>query len=148
MPLPARRIFANPGTITGSIGVIMEFANFQELLREDRPANEVVKSGEHKDIGSPIRPMTEADRQILQAMIDDVHEPVYRCGRPKGANLSLRRCEVLPTAGSLPVGRHWPPVWSMNLAICRMPSPLPAELGGIDGEPDVVYPPGKQLATD
>ncbi len=70
---PARVIFANPGTITGSIGVIMEFTNVQELLEKIGLHSQVVKSGKHKDIGSPVRPMTEEDRALLQALIDDVH---------------------------------------------------------------------------
>lgn len=72
--LPADSIFALPGTITGSIGVIMEFPNVQELLRNVGVGWEVVKSGEHKDIGSPARPLTDEDRQILEDLVRDVWE--------------------------------------------------------------------------
>lgn len=72
--LAADSIFALPGTITGSIGVIMEFPNAQELLRKVGLGWEVVKSGEHKDMGSPVRPLDPADREIFEALVRDVHE--------------------------------------------------------------------------
>lgn len=72
--LPADSIFSLPGTITGSIGVIMEFPNVQELLQNVGVGWEVVKSGPHKDIGSPVRPLTDEDRQILEDLVHDVWE--------------------------------------------------------------------------
>ncbi len=72
--LPADSIYALPGTITGSIGVIMEFPNAQELFRKVGIGWEVVKSGPHKDVGSPFRPMTEEDREILERLVGDVWE--------------------------------------------------------------------------
>lgn len=71
--LGAGRIVANPGTLTGSMGVILKFANLEELFHKIGYKSEVVKSGHLKDIGSPSRPLTEEERVILQAMIDDVH---------------------------------------------------------------------------
>jgi len=69
----ADSILANPGTITGSIGVIMEFAHFEELFRKIGMGYDVVKSGEFKDTGSWSRPMTEGERALLQATVDDIH---------------------------------------------------------------------------
>jgi protease-4 len=66
-------IFANPGSLTGSIGVILNFTNWEELIQKIGLKFEVVKSGPHKDIGSPSRPMTEEERRIMQEMIDDVY---------------------------------------------------------------------------
>ena len=71
--LGARRIVASPGTLTGSMGVILKFANLEELFDKIGYRSEVVKSGKLKDIGSPSRPMTPEEREMLQAMIDDVH---------------------------------------------------------------------------
>ena len=65
-------IVANPGTMTGSIGVKMEFANIEKLLEKIGVKGMVVKSGEYKDVGSPFREMTENERSILQGVIDDV----------------------------------------------------------------------------
>lgn len=69
----ADKIVANPGTLTGSIGVKMEFANLEKLLEKIGVQGMVVKSGEYKDIGSPFRTMTEAEKKLLQSVIDDVH---------------------------------------------------------------------------
>ncbi len=69
----AQRIFANPGTITGSIGVIMSFPDYQELMGKVGVKTEVVKSGRFKDIGSSTRDFTVEDRALLQGLIDDVH---------------------------------------------------------------------------
>lgn len=69
----AEKIYANPGTLTGSIGVLMEFANVEELLGKIGLKGYVVKSGEYKDIGSPIRPMTDQERELLQGVIDNTY---------------------------------------------------------------------------
>ncbi|NIQ02064.1 MAG: signal peptide peptidase SppA, partial [Nitrospinaceae bacterium] len=69
----ADRIFANPGTLTGSIGVIMAFSNIQKLIDKLGIRPEVIKSGEFKDAGSPVRPMTPEERNLLQTVVDDVH---------------------------------------------------------------------------
>lgn len=69
----ADKIVANPGTITGSIGVKMEFANIEKLLEKIGVKGMVVKAGEFKDIGSPFRDMTDQEKKILQGVIDDVH---------------------------------------------------------------------------
>ncbi len=65
-------IVANPGTMTGSIGVKMEFANVEKLLEKIGVKGMVVKSGEYKDVGSPFREMTEKEKALLQGVIDDV----------------------------------------------------------------------------
>jgi protease-4 len=66
-------IVANPGTITGSIGVIMGYTNFQEVFRKIGLTPVVIKSGEFKDIGSPIREMTEKEKKILQNFVERIH---------------------------------------------------------------------------
>jgi protease-4 len=70
---PANIIFANPGTITGSIGVLMKLANFQTLLDKVGIKSTVLKSGEFKDTGSPVRPLTKQDQKILQGIIDSMY---------------------------------------------------------------------------
>ena len=71
--VPATKIFANPGTITGSIGVIMEVPNVQGLLNKIGVKAEVIKSGKNKDIGSYFKSMTGEQRRILQDALDNVH---------------------------------------------------------------------------
>jgi protease-4 len=137
---PARQIFANPGTITGSIGVIMEFTNFQELLEKIGLHSQVVKSGKHKDIGSPVRPMTDEDRAILQGLIDDVHSQ-FIDSVAAGRHLDPQKVRVLAD-GRIFTGRQArdlglvDELGSLDAAVRRA-----GELGGVDGKPEVVYPP-------
>ena len=66
-------IVANPGTITGSIGVIMGYTNFRQLLDKIGMVPVVIKSGPYQDTGSPTREMREDEREILQAITDGIH---------------------------------------------------------------------------
>jgi len=69
----ADRIFANPGTITGSIGVIAQWYDYSDLLRWAKMRSIVIKSGELKDSGSGFRPMTAEEKIYFQSLIDDMH---------------------------------------------------------------------------
>ncbi|MFQ5694036.1 MAG: signal peptide peptidase SppA [Nitrospinota bacterium] len=71
--LASDKIFANAGTITGSIGVVFQLSNVEGLLKKVGLRFEVMKSGAHKDLGSPLRPLSPEDRKIIQRVIDDVH---------------------------------------------------------------------------
>ena len=68
----AKKVYANAGTITGSIGVIMEFANLEKLYEWAKIQRYVIKTGKFKDAGSEYREMTAEERALLQAMVDDV----------------------------------------------------------------------------
>ena len=137
---PADRIVANPGTITGSIGVIMGFTNYQELLNKIGLQSSVVKSGKHKDIGSPVRPMTEEDRAILQAIIDDVHRQFVEA-IAKGREMDF------DTVFSLADGRIFSGAQAKELGLVdelgnfQDAISLAASLAEIDGDPRIVYPP-------
>jgi protease-4 len=140
---PAREIVANPGTITGSIGVIMEFTNFRELLDKIGLNSVVVKSGEYKDIGSPTREMTDTEREILQNLIDDVHSQFV-------ASVAEGRKLDEAVVSSIADGRIFSGRRAMDMGLVDMMGNLEvavkraAELAGVDGDPDVVYPPGKK----
>jgi|CXWL01.1.fsa_nt_gi protease-4 len=67
------KIVAHPGTLTGSIGVIFAVSNLEGLFSKIGYKTDPIKSGKHKDIGSPARPMTPEERQILQSLIDDAY---------------------------------------------------------------------------
>jgi protease-4 len=71
---PATLIVANPQTLTGSIGVIMEFPVLKGMMDKLGVKVEVVKSRVHKDIGSPFRDMTDRDRELLQGVVTDVYD--------------------------------------------------------------------------
>ncbi len=72
--LGADKIVANPGTITGSIGVIAEFFNFAELVDKLGIKAETIKSGKFKDSGNPYRELTGEERRYFQEMIDDSYQ--------------------------------------------------------------------------
>jgi protease IV len=72
--LAADSIFALPGSITGSIGVLMEIPDASELMSRVGVRLETVMSAEHKDLGSPFRPLGPGEREILDALVMDVYE--------------------------------------------------------------------------
>jgi len=136
---PAQKIFANPGTITGSIGVIMEFTNLEELMKWLKVKPEVVKSGRFKDIGSPYHPMTPEEQAFLQAFVDDAHRQ-FEEAVAKGRKLPMEEVRRLADgriftgaqAKELGLVDELGGIWA---AIDRA-----AKLGGIEGEPRVVWP--------
>ena len=73
----ADKIVAQPGTITGSIGVIMQGMNIAPLLEKFGVSVKPIKSAKHKDIGSPYRAMTEEEEQLLQDMINDTYAQFF-----------------------------------------------------------------------
>ena len=85
----ADKIVANPGTLTGSIGVKIELANFQKLLEKIGIKGMVIKAGKYKDMGSPYREMTEAEKRHLQGVIDDTHEQFIEAVA-KGRGMTIR----------------------------------------------------------
>lgn len=70
----AEKIFANPGSMIGSIGVIMQTFNISELMEKIGIRSEVVKSAENKDLGSLFREMSPEERRLLKYVIDDTHD--------------------------------------------------------------------------
>lgn len=66
-------IFANPGTMTGSIGVIIQTANFKDLFKKLGVSYNTIKAGEFKDILSMARDMKASERQLLQIMVDETY---------------------------------------------------------------------------
>jgi protease IV len=69
----ADKIFANPGSITGSIGVIAEWYNYGDLLKWAKLQSVVIKSGDLKDAGSPTRPLTDAEKAYFQGLINNMY---------------------------------------------------------------------------
>lgn len=67
------KIIAMPTTLTGSIGVIMELINYQGLINKIGLKETVIKSGKYKDIGSPVRQMTQEEREMLQSIINETY---------------------------------------------------------------------------
>ncbi|MCK5011952.1 MAG: signal peptide peptidase SppA, partial [Deltaproteobacteria bacterium] len=91
----ADKIVANPGTLVGSIGVILQIENIEELLNKIGLRRKVVKSGKYKDIGSITRPMTEEEEATLQVFSDDIYNQFVDA---VAEGRSMKREEVLKIA--------------------------------------------------
>jgi protease-4 len=140
----ADAIVANPGTLTGSIGVIMRFAQAEELLRKIGVGYEVVKTGEYKDIGSPSRPLTPEERVLLTDLLDDVYDQFVSVIVDER---DLERSFVQSFSdGRLLTGRQ---AFEMGLVDSlgdfRDAIMLAGQMAGIDGEPVLVRPRRKTL---
>lgn len=74
----ARRIYASAGTLTGSIGVIMQFVDASKLMEKVMLDQKNIKAGRYKDIGSPTRPMTMEEQGLMEGMVAGVHNQFIR----------------------------------------------------------------------
>lgn len=91
---PASKIVANPGTITGSIGVIAHHLIVGDLLKRWHLRWEVIQSGKMKNLGSPLRKLKPEERRILQTMTNDVHDQFIQAVA-KGRKLKLEKVKNL-----------------------------------------------------
>jgi protease-4 len=131
------RIVASPGTLTGSIGVIMELANVQGLLEKVGVQSVVIKSGKHKDLASPFRTMSVEDRAILQTVLDDVHDQFIQA---VAAGRAMKVDQVRALAdGRVFTGRQAKTAMLVDeLGDLQDAIKLAGKMGGIAGEPRVV----------
>jgi protease IV len=133
------RIVANPGTLTGSIGVIMETANVEGLLQKIGVEGVVIKSGKFKDVGSPLRKMSADERGLLQGVMDDVHKQFIEAVA-EGRSLELRAAQALAD-GRIFTGRQAKEAKLVDeLGDLEDAIQLAAEVVGIEGEPKVIEP--------
>lgn len=133
------RIMANPGTLTGSIGVIMEMANIEGLLKKIGVEGVVVKSGRYKDVGSPLRKMSDEEQALLQSVMDDVHKQFIEAVA-EGRSLEVGDVKALAD-GRIFTGRQAKDARLVDeLGNLDDAIQLAAEIAGIEGEPKVVEP--------
>jgi protease-4 len=144
---PATKIYANPGTLTGSIGVIMEIPNLKGLMDKVGIKSEVIKSGKHKDIASVFRGIGEAEKKILQGVLDDVHEQFIQAVSD-GRTLSIEHVTEIAD-GRVFTGRQAKETGLVdeigNIQDAIMEA---ARLSGIEGEPQVVSRKEKRSIID
>ncbi|MFA7383597.1 MAG: signal peptide peptidase SppA [Desulfurivibrionaceae bacterium] len=145
--LGASKIVANPGTLTGSMGVILKFVNLEGLFGKIGYKSEVVKSGRMKDIGSSSRPMTDEERQMLQGMIDNVQSQFVQA---VSESRSLPVAEVRKIADGRIFSGQQAKEYGLidqlgNFSDAVM---LAAELAGIKTEkmPELIYPQEKDFS--
>lgn len=135
----ATRIVANPGTLTGSIGVILQLAEIEGLLRKVGVRYEVIKAGRLKDSGSFARPMTPEERAVLQAVLDDMHDQ-FISAIATGRRMPKERVRALAD-GRVYSGRMAQQLGLVDaLGGLDDAIRLAGELGGIPGKPRVVRP--------
>jgi protease-4 len=131
------KIVASPGTLTGSIGVIMEIPNVEGLLKKVGVESIVIKSGAHKDTGSPLRAMSPEERALLQSVLDDVHQQFIEAVA-KGRGLTVVDVTGLAD-GRIFTGRQAQAVGLVDqLGDLRDAIHAAATLVHIEGEPEVV----------
>lgn len=141
-----KKIFANPGTITGSIGVIMEFANLSKLYEWAKVQRYSIKTGKYKDAGAEYRELTPEERGLFQNMVDDVLSQFKEA-------VSSGRKMTLPEVTAIADGR----IFSGNqakkaklvdeLGSLQDAANEAAKLAGIKGKPHVIYPEKKRRSV-
>jgi protease-4 len=130
-------ILANPGSLTGSIGVIFEYMTAEQLMQKLGVRLEVYKSGPTKDIGSFHRDPTPAERALLEGMVNDVYNQFVDA---VAEGRRLPREKVLALAdGSVFTGRQALAAGLVDaLGGFHESVLMAARLGGIDGKPRLV----------
>jgi len=136
---------ANPGSITGSIGVIVESLNVEDLLHKIGLRPVVVKSGKVKDMGSPFRPMTDEEKNLLQGVLDSVHGQFIQAVA-EGRNLPLEKVRELAD-GRIFSGAQAKALGLVDeLGNFEDAIGLAARMADIKGEPEVIYPEKKRFS--
>lgn len=135
-----QKIVANPGTLTGSIGVISQLPYLGDIARELKFQMVTIKSGKLKDVGNPFREMTGDERAFFQSMMDAVHEQFIAA---VAQGRSLKAEDVRPWAdGRVLTGAQAKELKLVDeLGNFNDAVRLAAALGGIEGEPRLQYPP-------
>jgi protease-4 len=135
---PATKIIANPGTITGSIGVLIEIPNIKGLLDKIGVKAEVIKSGKYKDITSPLKPPLQSDeKEVLQRLIDDVHEQFVNAVS-EGRKIPIEKVKKIAD------GRVFTGLKAKEIGLVDEIGDLDytikvaAQLGNIKGEPEII----------
>jgi len=140
-------IVANPGTITGSIGVLMQFSSFEELFKKIGIKGVTLKAGVYKDAGSPFREMTPEEKRLMQLVLDNVHNQFIQAVA-KGRNLDPAKVTEVAD------GRIFTGEQAKEYGLVDKMGNLQdaieeaARLGNITGKPNVIYPRRKRSLLD
>ncbi len=131
------RIVANPGTLTGSIGVIMEFASAEELMNKLGVKSEVIKSGDKKDVGNFMRTMKPEEKEYLQKVIGDVHDQFVEA---VSEGRKMKKEDIIPIAdGGVFTGRQAKAIGLVDeLGDLEDAVRIAGKMANISGEPKVI----------
>jgi len=143
----ATKIVANPGTVTGSIGVISQFMNFNQLMGKVGVRTTTVKSGKFKDTGNPYREMTEEEKKYFQETIDEVYQQ-FLAVVEKERKLSPEAAKKLAD-GRIFTGKKAYEVGLVDtLGTYEDAIALAAHLAGISGTPKLLKERKKERLSD
>lgn len=141
---PATMIYANPGTITASIGVILKLSNIEALMDKIGIKSHTLKTGKYKDSGSPLRQFSAEDRAMLQSVIDNTHQQFVRAVA-EGRKLPIEDVRAIAD------GRILSGEQAMGIKLVDRLGTLQdaieeaGKLAGIAGEPELLLPPKKKV---
>lgn len=141
---PATVIYANPGTITASIGVLIKFSNIEGLLGKVGIKSATIKTGAFKDAGAPDRPLTPEDRAMFQAVIDSTHEQFVRAVA-EGRKLPIEEVRKLADGRILSGEQALAVKLVDRLGNLQDAVDEAGRLAGISGEPELIMPPKKKV---
>ena len=133
------KIYADPASIVGSIGVISQWVNYEDLLKWAKLKDVTFKAGALKDTGNPARPMTPEEKIYFQGLIDDMHGQ-FISAVAEGRKLKMDDAKKLAN------GRVWTGQQALPLKLVdqigdfRVAVEETAKAVGIKGEPTLVHP--------
>lgn len=141
---PATMIYANPGTITASIGVILKLSNIETLMDKIGIKSHTLKTGKFKDSGSPLRELSADDRAMFQAVINNTHEQFVRAVA-EGRKLPLEDIRAIAD-GRILSGEQAQRIKLVDrLGTLQDAIDEAGKLAGIGGEPEIILPPKKKI---
>ncbi|HZV82117.1 MAG TPA: signal peptide peptidase SppA [Geobacteraceae bacterium] len=140
---PATLIYANPGTITGSIGVLMKFSNLEGLMNKIGMKAFTLKTGKFKDVGSPARTMNAEEKAMLQSVIDSTHSQFVRTVA-EGRKLPVEKVREIADGRIFSGEQALEQKLVDKLGTMQDAVEEAGRLGGISGEPHVIKPPKKK----
>lgn len=140
---PASVIYANPGTITASIGVLIKFSNLEGLFGKLGVSSTTIKTGSFKDAGAPDRPLSPEDRAMFQSLIDSTHEQFVKAVA-EGRKLPVD--EVRRIADGRVLSGEQAKALKLVDKLGNLPDAIEeaGRLAGISGEPSIILPPKKK----
>jgi protease IV len=142
---PATVIYANPGTITASIGVLIKFSNLEGLFGKLGISSTTIKTGSFKDAGAPDRPLSPEDRAMFQAVIDSTHEQFVKAVA-EGRKLPVDDVRKIADGRILSGEQAKAAKLVDKLGNLQDAIEEAGRLGGISGEPSIITPPKKKVS--
>lgn len=141
---PATMIYANPGTITASIGVILKLSNIESLMDKIGIKSHTLKTGKYKDSGSPLRQFSAEDRAMLQSVISNTHEQFVRAVA-EGRKLPIEDVRKIADGRILSGEQAKEYKLVDRLGTIQDAIEEAGKQAGISGDPELLLPPKRKI---